>query len=428
MKKDILVFLLIFIIALVFWRDAFSNFFAQDDFILILQFSQNDLTGDLVNVFGKPEVTHWRPMHNFYFFVAGNLFGKSYFLYHLLTILLHVSTGFLIYKILFAIWKNFNLAFVASLIYIIHPAHFVALYWISGSAVNIGFFFLMLSFYVYLKEQRIFSLLLYVLALLGSEAITAGASLFALSSFLGKKVKLDKKFLLALVAVTFVFSIIKLASTSMAALEIYRLEISARVLGAIYYYILRVLGFAEVSGDLALSLILAIFLLLVAWKVLIYIRNDRKKLFLSLSGFAGLFPFVLLPTHLSAHYMVLAIFGFSQFLALGICRFSKTLMIGAFLLFALISFQNIEKIQTNNWVVKRSNLAKKYFQVIKDSDIPNGSTIIFADSDISSSEEAYVTLGKGLGINFWFVDKNYTYCFERFDNCEEITKDKYKIW
>ena len=103
-------------------------------------------------------------------------------------------------------------------------------------------------------------------------------------------------------------------------------------------------------------------------------------------------------------------------------------MIGAFLLFALISFQNIEKIQTNNWVVKRSNLAKKYFQVIKDSDIPNGSTIIFADSDISSSEEAYVTLGKGLGINFWFVDKNYTYCFERFDNCEEITKDKYKIW
>ena len=103
-------------------------------------------------------------------------------------------------------------------------------------------------------------------------------------------------------------------------------------------------------------------------------------------------------------------------------------MIGGFLLFTLISFLNIEKIQENNWVTKRSNLAKKYFQVINDSGIPNGSGLIFADSDISSSEEAYVILGKGLGINFWFGDKNYTYCFERFDNCEEITKDKYKIW
>lgn len=427
MKKDILVFLLIFIIASVFWRGAFFNFFAQDDFILTLAFSQNDLVADLVHVFGKPEVTHWRPMHNFYFFVAGNLFGKSHFLYHSLTIFLHVSTGFLIYKILVKIWKNFNLALVTSLIYVIHPAHFVAMYWISGSAVNIGFFFLLLAFYIYLKGQKIFSLLLYVLALLGSEAMATGAPLFALSLHLGKKVKLDKKFLPAILLATFVFSAVKLATTSAAALEIYRLEISTRVLSAIYYYSLRILGFAEVSGDFALSIMLLIFLLLVAWKVLTYIRGDRKKLLLPLSGLAGLFPFVLLPAHLSPHYMVLPIFGFSQFLALGICRFSKALMIGGFLLFALISFQNIQTIEKNNWVVKRSDLAKKYFQAIDDSGIPNGSTIIFADSDISSSEEAYVTLGKGLGVDFWFGDKNYTYCFERFDSCSDLTSEKYQI-
>lgn len=420
-KKEIVVILLIFLATTIFWRGAFFNFFAQDDFILASQFSQNDLLSDLVNVFGKPEVTHWRPMHNFYFFVAGNLFGRAHYLYHTLTLFVHVGTSFLIYKILVKIWRSFYPAFGASLIYAIHPAHFVAIYWISGSAVNIGFFFLLLSFYLYLKGLKFVSLPLYFLALLGSEAMVAGASLFVLSSFLGKGLKFDGKFLLAISVTTLVFLMVKLAYTSSATLTIYRPEISSGTFFALYYYILRILGFAETSGDLVLSALLVIFLLFVIRRVLIYIRElvsrgleirwDREKLILPLSSFAGLFPFVLLPTHLSPHYMVLPIFGFSQLLALGLCRFSKMLVTCGLLLFALISLLNIEVTGKNHWVVERGNLARGYLQDLEEKNLESGSTIVV------NSKEEYIALGTGKAIRFWFPDNNYKTCFAEFENC-----------
>ena len=78
MKKEFLVFLILLFFIFFVYQPAFLNFFAQDDFILINQFSQNNIWQDLKNVFGPPQVTHWRPIHNLYFFVAGNLFSENY--------------------------------------------------------------------------------------------------------------------------------------------------------------------------------------------------------------------------------------------------------------------------------------------------------------------------------------------------------------
>lgn len=416
MKKDLTIIFLISLIALVFWRSAFFNFFAQDDFILIPQFSQNNLLSDLKNVFGKPEVTHWRPMHNFYFFIAGNLFGKAYYFYHALTLFLHIGTSFLIYKILIKLRRNFNMALIASLIYTIHPAHFVSIYWISGSAVNIGFFFLLLSFYVYLNKHKFISLLLYIFALLGSEAMIAGIALFISSSFLSKKEKFDAKFLIAITGSIIAFLAIKFAYTNPETLEIYKPEISAKVPFAIYYYILRILGFAETSGDLFISILLLIFLVLVIGRNLIQILQDQKKLILPLASLSGLFPFILLPTHLSPHYMVLPIFGFCQILALALSKFSKKLAISGLLIFALISFINIEITQKNNWVVKRSNLAKSYLQDLGNKNLASGSTIVI------NSKELYIALGQGTAIDFWFNKKNYKICVTSPEDCEKNVK------
>ena len=127
MKKNLLVLVLLIITSTIVFRNSFSFFFAQDDFLLINEFSQNNFITDIKNTFGLPKITHWRPMHNLYFLVSGNLFGKNYSLYHLLTFILHISVAFLTYKIIEKNTKNSRLALAAAFIYSVHSAHFVTL-------------------------------------------------------------------------------------------------------------------------------------------------------------------------------------------------------------------------------------------------------------------------------------------------------------
>lgn len=420
MKRDFVVFLLISFFTLLFWRGAFFNFFAQDDFIFIKHFSQNSLLIDIENSFGKPEVTHWRPLHNLYFLISGNLFGKNYYLYHGLTLAMHIASSFLIYKLVGKFWTSFRIAFSSSLIYAIHPAHFVAMYWISGSAVNIGFFFLLLALYLYLNGRKVLGILLFPLALAASEAMIAGIGLFALVLSL-EKLRAEKRYLVTLILSTVVFFIVKLLFTASATFDIYQLEVSAATIAAFRYYILRTLGFAETSGDLFVSILLGVFLTVVLLRVLSYVARERKKLIFPLATLAGFFPFVLLPNHLSPHYMVLPILGFSQFLSWGLSKYGRLLMIVGFLIFALISFLNINKTAQNNWVVDRSDIARKYLQNLESKNLASGSALVFGDGMISSSKEAYIALGEGSAIDLWFTDKNYKKCFTFSENCPQAS-------
>ena len=86
----------------------------------------------------------------------------------------------------------------------------------------------------------------------------------------------------------------------------------------------------------------------------------------------------------------------------------------------LIAFYNIQLTINNNWVVKRSKLALDYIQGIEKKNPDNGSMLTFGDNDISSSYEAYIVLGGGAAIKFWFGDKNYQTCFTAFEKCDVL--------
>ena len=59
------------------------------------------------------------------------------------------------------------------------------------------------------------------------------------------------------------------------------------------------------------------------------------------------------------------------------------------------------------------NLIKK----IESENPPTGTLLIFDDSSISTSSEAYFALGTGKALEFWFARKNYKTCFSAFENC-----------
>lgn len=429
-RKDLIIFALLSVLIFAFWHQALFNFFAQDDFILINQFSQNVFWQDLVNSFGPPKVTHWRPSHNLYFLITGNLFGKNYWGYHLLTLLLQIGTAFLIYKLVKRITKSQQVGATAAFLYGIHPAHFISLFWISGGATIIGFFFLIASFYGYLLGKKMISLTLFALALLASEAMTVGIVIFWFSILLcrfetvqQRRVVSFGKFLIQITTITVVFVIMRFGFLTPAVVfNTYPMELSSKTLEAVKYYLLRIAGFSESSGDLAISIFLFGWLAVVAG-LLVKRLLKRKNIYLMSSPFViiiiGLFPFILIPTHLSPHYMNVSIWGFTTLIAFSTKRLKALSTVSLLTVFLIIAFYNINLTKNNNWVTLRSNLAKGYIAKIENANLPAGSTLVFADSQLSTADEAYIALGTGEAISFWFADKNYTTCFTAFEDCPE---------
>lgn len=412
-RKDFVVFFFLAVIAAAVYYKSFFTFFAQDDFILINQFSQNSLLVDIKGAFGPPQVTHWRPVHSLYFVLSGNLFGKSYFWYHLLTFIFHVGAGFFVYKTAFKILVKTTPALVSAVIYVVHPAHFVSLFWISGGATTLGFFFLLFSFYCYLYNRQRLSLLLFVVSVLASEAMAVGAILFLSCDLLIKK-RFNFSFFWYL-GIGGGLNMLKLfLFTSKEGMDAYKIYFSIKVLGAAKYYLLRTFGFAEVSPDRILSFVNA--LILTGTAAMLWF--SRKRINRSLLTFfltillAGLFPFVLISEKLSPHYMNISIFGFALLISYAL---RDTKKIGWFLVFALCiaSMFAVNLTYQNNWVITRSLLAKSYLSQIEKTSLGWGSTIVL-------DENAYYALGGQEASRFWFADKNYRFCFEKFEKCNNL--------
>src|SRR3990167_9942171 len=159
--ESIIIFTLLFVLNLSIFYRSLDMFFTQDDFILINDFSSENLINDLKNTIDPSKATHWRPLHNLYFLVSGNLFGKFYPGYHALTLIIHTAAAFMIFKVLKLLTKNANVSFLGTLVYALHPSHFVSIFCISGSATTIGFLFLVSSFYLYLKDKKSWALVLF---------------------------------------------------------------------------------------------------------------------------------------------------------------------------------------------------------------------------------------------------------------------------
>lgn len=419
--RNLFVSFLLFVLSFSFFYKSLDVFFAQDDFILINEFSSENLINDLKNTIDPSKATHWRPLHNLYFLISGNLFGKFYPGYHAFTLIIHIASAFMIFKILKLLTKNANASFLGTIVYALHPSHFVSIFWISGSATVIGFLFLISSFYLYLKNKKSWALVSFVFSFLASEAMVVGAAIFTSYEFLVKRKKTERLFLLKVIAISLGFVLLRfLFLTPNTIFKTYTLEISKGTVAALFYYFLRTLGFAETSHDILPSLILTSWLATIVFTILRIFRTDFRKLilFFITTGLIGLFPFVLIPSHLSPHYLNISIWAFASVISFCFLYLKPSVRLIFILIFVFVSILNIYLTYQNNWVIKRSKIAKLYIEKIETENPFAGTLLTFDDSSISTSSEAYFALGTGKAIDFWFRDKNYRTCFIAFENCQ----------
>lgn len=422
MKKNFIVFLGFFGVLLLFYWKSLFVFFAQDDFILIHHFSGYTPAQNLVNVFGKPTVTHWRPIHNLYFFVSGSIFGKNYFFYHLLTFVIQALIGLLIFKIVKKIALNEKVALLSSFLYLVNSSHFISLTWISGGAVLIGTLIFLISFWFFLINKKIYSLIFLLLSFLASEAMVFAIFIFFFWSFLNKGVLKNLKFISINFALAVCFLIIRfLYLTPESIFDTYKISISPAIINSLRYYVLRIIGLGEgPEVKFWRLLILAIFLVVGLFIKKKNLHKWRKNLLLAaFIILIGLFPFVLISNHLSPHYMNISIFGFGFLIAMVVSEIPKIILFLFLALYSLSSFFIVSSGYQKSWVVVRANIAKGYINKIEKINYKEGAVIKFGNSSLSDSKEAYVSLGTGDAIKFWFQDKKYKTCFEFLNDCGE---------
>lgn len=426
MKTFVALLVFLLTITIVLYQRSLSIFFAQDDFILLNQFSQNSFLENLRNAFGPPLVTHWRPVDNIFYLVTGSTFGKNYFAYHLFLLCILVLSGYFTYRIVLEKTTSKFSAFIAALIYTLHPAFYGSIAWISGGATLIGFLFALIAFN-FLQKKRIFlSFIAAGLAFLASEAMVVSFMAFVFLQHVLERRFFGKKVLwgFAIFSVGFIFLKLFFLTPASAA-DTYRLQISPGILYAVKYYILRIIGFSDSSSErLPQILILAGLSLITYCAISSYKKEKNKPLYFLAFGCVviGLVPFIFIPNHLSAYYLNLSIWGYSMLIAVAISKKKAVGLVGVIVL--IIAFAiNFKLSDSNYWVVKRAETSRYYTEKISAANLKKGTMIIFGDSNGRSSREAYFALGTGKGIDFWFGKGFYGYCFESVEKCSNYITD-----
>jgi hypothetical protein len=179
--------LCIFLLGFICYANTLKGDFIWDDNYHIVKSIHLEKKG-VASIFSRElfdsGLNYYRPVYLFTFFLEYRLWKLNPLGYHLVNILLHCAAAALIFILLRYLLRNLNsgeaVAFLASILFVVHPVHTEAVSYISARADSLLAIFVILSLLLYLesfglKAVRRFvflaaSLLSFVLGLMTKEA------------------------------------------------------------------------------------------------------------------------------------------------------------------------------------------------------------------------------------------------------------------
>lgn len=157
-KKISLLLILIIIITSFVYLNILNNDFVWDDSYFILRW-KDIRSFENVPDFFQGSVPHghegvYRPVRGIFYTISYHLYGTNPIGYHVQSIIIHLICTILIYFITLRITNKKPIAFMASLIFGVHPIHTEAITFITTSFDIIGVIFFLLSFYIYIGISK----------------------------------------------------------------------------------------------------------------------------------------------------------------------------------------------------------------------------------------------------------------------------------
>lgn len=141
-------FLLLGSIVCLLYLPFLHNAFVSDDIQGIVQQAG---TWNFLKALGWPSFLHLNVLIQY---LTTLLFGVVPWPFRLLNILVHITSVCLVYVLVSRITKRERIAFVASLLFAIHPLVTESVTWISGGVYPLYSFFFLLSFYFYIEAKN----------------------------------------------------------------------------------------------------------------------------------------------------------------------------------------------------------------------------------------------------------------------------------
>lgn len=166
------------IFAFIIYSNTFINglFFDDEHFIYnnsaVTSFSLSDIFSKSLTTGAGTLSNYYRPLLFTGFAIEYALFGATGFIYHLNSLILHTGAGIMVYVILLKLFKNKFVAFLTSLLFLIHPIQTEAVSYASGRGDPQSLFFSLLAVYFSLRstlKSRIFASFCLIFALLSKE-------------------------------------------------------------------------------------------------------------------------------------------------------------------------------------------------------------------------------------------------------------------
>jgi len=178
---------LLFICVVIYQNVIHYDFVSYDDVLYLnaLQKNVDGIWGTFQWAFGSIVNFNWSPLTLLSLSLDYKMYGLNAGGYHFSNVILHYFNSIILLLIIKSLFKNNKLAYLISLIFLIHPINVEAVSWVSERKGVLSAFFTLTSIYFYLKfslynTRNIFyglSLMFFCFGLL-SKAVFVGVPLF----------------------------------------------------------------------------------------------------------------------------------------------------------------------------------------------------------------------------------------------------------
>lgn len=157
------IFILIYLLCLLLvgFLNSINNFFVADDFTW-LRWAAQSTVSDIPGYFTDSQNFFYRPLDKTIVFYLYTLFSFQPQGYHLFILILHLFTSFGVFIFTKKIIGNKLYAFLASVLFLFHPAHSENIYWFSTISVTLSSLFIIYAVISFLNFRKNNSLVSYV--------------------------------------------------------------------------------------------------------------------------------------------------------------------------------------------------------------------------------------------------------------------------
>lgn len=459
----------LFTISLLIFKNAFSTYFFNDDFFF-LRISRINNINQFVNFFSPIRQVSYKPISQEIFYLLTHFVNENVFIAHCFVFAIYFIGLFYLFKVIALLTKNKILAYLTTLFYAVSFTHVFQLYYLATFQDIAIFTFLCLSFFFFLKEKTVLSLIYFTLALLSKEtAILFVPFLVLCKLFLIKKTKFSKIYPFLFLGLIFI-PIYQYGLRYVTSLDNYRIAFNPRLIAnnSLWYFFWS-LGFPNFTSLYFTSifrppitdfwkmltnfpeiklyyLLLIIYLSLLGVGIFFYLIKNKNKfiklinvcLFGLLSFFIFLGPILFFEHRWMVRLAVPLIFisliqGYIVNLLIkkqGIFTLLGLITVGLYLYLQILGISIHESSSTFLLESRFTKNAKRYFETNK-KEILKHKNIYFIDKTKiipmpwGGSEKLKVTLSDQNFIDHYFPKTNLKAVYG-FEN-KSIPKDSYVV-